>query len=90
MALRPDDHEWTGFTSEQAKLLNRFDFYGNNGWSRNPQSEVVLPNLLKQLHDAGLPLDEVKEAMASIGYGKEALHELDRWESKRTTGRFGR
>ena len=90
MALRPDDHEWTGFTSEQAELLNRLDFYGNNDWSRNPQSEVVLPNLLKQLHDAGLPLDEVKEAMASIGYGKEALHELDRWESKRTTGRFGR
>jgi hypothetical protein len=42
------------------------------------------------LEQAGLPLVQVKEAMASIGYGKHALHELDRWESKRTTGKFGR
>ena len=90
MALRPDDHEWTGFTYEQAELLNRLDFYGNNDWSRNPQSEVVLPDLLKQLHDAGLPIDEVKESMASIGYDKRAMRQLDRWESKRTTGKFGR
>ena len=33
MALLPDDHEWTGFTYEQAELLNRLDFYGNNDWS---------------------------------------------------------
>jgi len=90
MALRPDDHDWTGFTSEQAKLLNRLDFYGNNAWSRNPQSETFLPDLLRQLHEAGLSLEEVKQAMASIGYDKHALHQLDRWESKRTTGKFGR
>lgn len=35
--------------------------------------------LLGDLEQAGLPLLQVKEAMASIGYGKHALHELDRW-----------
>jgi hypothetical protein len=49
-----------------------------------------MPKLLGDLEQAGLPLAQVKEAMASIGYGKQALHELDRWESKRTTGKFGR
>ena len=48
-----------------------------------------MPKLLGDLEQAGLPLVQVKEAMASIGYGKQALHELDRWESKRTTGKFG-
>jgi hypothetical protein len=42
------------------------------------------------LAPAGLSLAQVKEAMASIGYSKQALHELEWWESKRTTGRFGR
>lgn len=90
MALRPDDHEWVGFSPEQAGLLNRLDFYGNNNWSRNPQSEAIMPTLLRQLYDAGLSLEEIKKAMASIGYDKHALHQLDRWESKRTTGKFGR
>ena len=36
-----------------------------------------------------VPLERVKEAMASVGYGKDALHQIDRWESKRTTGHFG-
>lgn len=33
---------------------------------------------------------EARSTMASIGYEKDALHELDRWESKRTTGKFGK
>lgn len=49
-----------------------------------------MPGLLSEFEQAGLPLARVKEAMASIGYGKEALHQLERWESKRTTGKFGR
>jgi hypothetical protein len=63
---------------------------GNNGWGRNGQTEALMPKLLGDLEQAGLPLAQVKEAMASIGYGKHAIHELDRWESKRTTGKFGR
>ena len=49
-----------------------------------------MPKLLGDFEEAGLPLARVKEAMESIGYGKQALHQLDRWESKRTTGKFGR
>ena len=61
-----------------SKLLDYLDHLGNNAWSRNPQSEALLPNLLKRLRDAGLPIEEVKEAMASIGYDKRALHQLER------------
>jgi hypothetical protein len=49
-----------------------------------------MPSLLRDLARAGLSLAQIKAAMASIGYGKTALHQLDRWESKRTTGKFGR
>ena len=67
-----------------------FDFYGNNGWGRNGQTEALMPILRGDLEQAGLSLVQVKEAMASIGYGSHALHQFDRWESKRTTGKFGR
>jgi hypothetical protein len=88
---KPPNFSWQeqGFTQKQADLLDRLKFYGNNGWARNPQAEVVMPGLLGDLEEAGLPLARVKEAMESIGYGKQALHQLDRWESKRTTGTFG-
>ena len=49
-----------------------------------------MSGLMSDLDKAGLDVEQVKEAMASIGYDKDALHQLDRWESKRTTGRFGR
>lgn len=49
-----------------------------------------MPALLGEFAQAGLPLAQVKEAMASIGYGEQALHQLERWESKRITGKFGR
>jgi hypothetical protein len=45
-----------------------------------------MPNLLGKLHDLGVPIERVKEAMASIGCERHALHELEKWESKRTTG----
>jgi hypothetical protein len=87
---KPPNFSWQGFTPGQAELLDRLDFYGNNGWARNSQTEALMPILLGDLEQAGLPLAQVKEAMTRIGYGKPALHELDRWESKRTTGKFGR
>ena len=89
MTLKPSGFSWQGFTPEEAALLDRLDFYGNNGWSKNPQSEALMPGLLKECEEAGLSLERVKEAMADIGYSKDALHQIDRWESKRTTGKFG-
>lgn len=90
MALRPPDHSWPGYNQAHAELLDFLDDLGNNGWARNPQTEEIMPNLMGDIHKAGLSVDRVKDAMASIGYDRTALHELDRWESKRTTGKFGR
>ena len=89
MARKPANLSWIGFTPEQAELLDRIDFYGNNAWSRTGQTEALMPKLLSDCEREGLSLHRLKEAMASIGYGKDALHQLDRWESKRTTGKFG-
>jgi len=66
------------------------DFAGNNAWSRNSYTEEVMPGLLDRFEQAGVSLARIKEAMASIGYERDALHELDRWESKRTTSKFGK
>jgi hypothetical protein len=90
VARKPPNVSWLGFTKKQAELLDFLDHLGNNGWARNSQTETLMPTLLGDLEQAGLPLVQVKEAMASIGYGKHALHQLDRWELKRTTGKFGR
>jgi hypothetical protein len=87
---KPPNVSWLGFTKKQAELLDFLDHLDNNGWGRNSQTEALMSTLLGDLERAGLPLVQVKEAMASIGYGKQALHEFDRWESKRTTGKFGR
>jgi hypothetical protein len=73
---RPPNFSWQGFTQQQADLLDRLDFYGNNGWARNPQAEVVMPELLGDFEKVGLLLARIKEAMASIGYSKAALHQL--------------
>jgi hypothetical protein len=86
---KPSGSSWQGFTPGEAALLDRLDFYGNNGWSRTPQLESLMPGLLAECEQAGLPLERVKDAMASVGYSKDALHQIDRWESKRTTGKFG-
>jgi hypothetical protein len=90
MTRKPSGYSWPDATPKQAELLDRLDFYGNNGWSRNPQTDALMPGLLEACAQAGLSLEQVKKAMAAIGYGKVALHELDRWESKRTTRKFGR
>lgn len=81
---------WEGFTPEQADLLDDLDVCGNNEWDRIAYTETRLPTLLYDLAETGLTLAQVKAAMASIGYGKNALHQLDRWDSKRRTGKFGR
>ena len=90
MTRRPENVSWVGFTPEQTELLDFLDHVGNNGWSRNSQTDELMPRLLADCERAELTLHRIKEAMASVGYGREALHQLDRWESKRTTGRFGR
>jgi hypothetical protein len=90
VARKPANFEWLGFNPDQLRLLDLLDHLGNNGWARNPQSDALMPGLLGECSDAGLSLDVVRRAMEDIGYGKNALHQLDRWESKRTTGKFGR
>ena len=90
MARKPANVSWLGFTQEQAELLDFLDHAGNNGWARNGQSEKLMPRLMGDLKSAGLTVDRIKESMASIGYSEDALRLLDRSESKRTTGRFGR
>jgi hypothetical protein len=90
MAKKPPNFEWLGFSEEQIKLLNFLDFLGNNGWAVNPHASEMMPKVLAQCSVAGLSLADIKTAMAVIGYHEDALHQLDRWESKRTTGRLGR
>lgn len=90
VARKPENVSWFGVTPEQGKILDEIDFYGNNGWSRNSQSEVVMPRLLGEAAMAGLTLELIVERMESIGYRSGATHELVRWERKRTTGKFGR
>ncbi|MGW4593538.1 hypothetical protein ACWEKJ_40010 [Amycolatopsis thermoflava] len=89
MSRKPPGHSWSGFTEAEGRLLDFLDHLGNNGWARNPQSEELMP-MLSELHETGLGLERVKNAMASLGYDNDDLHQLDRWESKRTTGKFGR
>ncbi|MGV9734060.1 hypothetical protein ACWDT5_08185 [Rhodococcus aetherivorans] len=90
MVRKEPGASWEGFTEEESKLLDFLDHLGNNGWARNSQTEAVMPAILRDCERAGLNLPRIKEAMASIGYGRHDLHQLDRWESKRTTGKFGR
>ena len=90
MSWKPPNFSWPGVTWKQAELLDFLDHLGKNGWARNGQSEALVPTLLADLEQAGLPFVQVKEATASIGYHGDTLHQLERWESKRTTGKFGR
>lgn len=48
-----------------------------------------MPKLLADCEAAALTIDEIKSAMASVGYSPRALHQLNRWEAKRTSGQFG-
>jgi hypothetical protein len=90
VARKPQKFEWFGFTPEQLGLLNLIDHVGNNGWARNGQTEALMPNLLGKCAEAGLSVEQIVQAMADIGYRKESLHMLERWESKRTTDRFAK
>ncbi|MDJ0336585.1 hypothetical protein QMG83_15255 [Salinibacterium sp. G-O1] len=81
---------WIGFTAEQHDLLETLHFIGNNGWDRNGQTEEMMPRLLERAAAEKLSLSRIKEAMSAVGHLREELHQLDRWESKRTTGKFGR
>ncbi|WP_217639430.1 hypothetical protein, partial [Curtobacterium sp. MCBA15_007] len=90
MTTPPADLSWIGFTNQQRDLLETLHFIGNNGWDRNGQSDEMMPRLLEQAAAADLSLARIKEAMAAVGHSRNELHQLDRWESKRTTGKFGR
>lgn len=90
MARKPVGHTWDGFTAEQASLLDDIDFYGNNAWDRNGQSDTLMPKLMGEVAASGMTVRQVQDAMESIGYSRKAVHQLQRWENKRTTGKFGR
>jgi len=90
MAKRPAGYEWPGFDDEQRRLLNMIDTNGNNGWAPNSHANALMPKLLQRWADSGRSFPELSAAMAAIGYDRGSLHQLSRWESKRTTGKFGR
>jgi hypothetical protein len=90
MAKKPSNFQWVGFDAEQLGQLDFIDFLGNNGWSRNGQTDAIMTGVLSDCAAIGLNISQIKQAMQAIGYGPHALHQLDRWESKRTTGKFGR
>ncbi|MDJ0336558.1 hypothetical protein QMG83_15120 [Salinibacterium sp. G-O1] len=90
MTPPPANLSWIGFTKEQHDLLETLHFIGNNGWDRNGQTDEMMPKLLESAASESLSLPRIKEAMSAVGHSREELHQLDRWESKRTTGKFGR
>lgn len=90
MAQKPHNFQWLGFTGEQLELLDFIDFLGNNGWDRNSQTDALMPNTLAECEAAGLTIRHITRAMMDIGYDRRTVHQLERWESKRLSGRFGR
>lgn len=90
MANKPHNFEWLGYNGEQIGLLGFIDHLGNNGWARNSQTDEVMTKVLAECSEAHLGIGQVIDAMRSIGYSRDALHMLERWESKRTTEKFGR
>lgn len=91
MARKPPNFEWgIHFTDRQRELLDFIDFVGNNGWDRNGQTEALMPNLLTECANEGLTIRQIMDAMLSVGYDRRTVHQLERWERKRLTGKFGR
>lgn len=90
MARKPENFEWLNFTKPQRELLEDIDFYGNNGWDRNGQSDELMPKLLAECQEEGLSIARIQAAMMEIGYDRRTVHQLQRWENKRLTGRFGK
>lgn len=78
MARKPSNFQWLGFSGEQIGQVDFFDYVGNNGWARNSQSELLMPGLPKDWADEGLTLEQLQDAMASIGYHDQALRMLAR------------
>lgn len=90
MAKKPIEFVWDDYSEAQGELLDYIDFIGNNGWTRNSQTDEIMTKLLAECADAELSIDEIIAAMQSIGYDKRTVHQLKRWENKRLTGRFGK
>ena len=90
MAKKPDKFWWLEYSKEQNYLLEQIDFYGNNGWDSNGQADTLMPILMGKCRDAGLTVRQIRDAMELIGYDHRTTHQLQRWENKRTTGKFGR
>ena len=54
------------------------------------ETDALMPEVLGDCEEAGLTRARTKDAVMSIGYRRHAFQRLDRWDSKRTTGGFGR
>ena len=78
MARKPDDHAWFGFTCAQGEFLDFLDHLGNNAWDRNSQADEIMPKMIREAQDLALSMSDVKRAMESIGYERDALRQLDR------------
>jgi len=90
MTPPPESRCWIGFTKDQHDLLVSLHLIGNNGWDRNGQTDAMMPVVLERAVTQDLSLARIEEAMLAVGHSRQVLHQLDRWESKRTTGKFGR
>lgn len=60
LARKPANLSWFGFDEELSGLLDFIDHLGNNGWARNSQTEAIMPNLLGECAEKGLPIDRSK------------------------------
>jgi hypothetical protein len=80
---------WLGSPRSKQDCSTSSGLVGHNEWKRNGQAEELVPQLLAHALKIGLTLAQVKEAMRTVGYNPNALDNLDRWESKRTTGTCG-
>ena len=62
-------------------LLGTLHTIGNNGWGRNGQTDEMMPRLLDRAAAEELSLARINETMSAAGNTRNALHQLDRWES---------
>lgn len=86
MSRKPSEFEWSDVTEVQRSLLNQLDFLGGSAWHRTRETEKLIPGILRRLGDAGLTFDEIKHRMRSIGYSRNALRQLELWQSTRGAG----
>jgi hypothetical protein len=81
---KPVDFEWLGYTAQQIRILNGLDRLGDHDWVSDLRNQEAMPRMMRMLQATGLTITSTREAMRAIGYGKNALLQLDRWESERT------